>query len=211
MTGAGVLQPLADLLIVSSLGLLVLRRTLWTIGLLAAQAIIVAVLAVVAAPTTEGWIGAAVIVVTKVVGIPAVLLWAARRTGSADTVDRSSPWVWLLGVGIVLLVHLALPTFTVGLNPRHATLLGTAILVMLLGLAGMVNGRLLLSQAIHLVVVENGLYCAGLALTGGLPAALELGTAIDLLLVVFVLAWLSHHVHRLQMPLQVDQLQRLRG
>lgn len=211
MVGAEVLHVLLDLLVVSSLALVVVRRALWTIGLLAVQATVVAALAVAAAPNAEGWIGAGVIVVTKAAGIPLVLLWAARRTASENAVDRSSPWVWLLGVGIVLLMHLALPAFTAGLNPQHATLLGTAILVMLLGLAGMVSGRLLLSQAIHLVVVENGLYCAGLALTGGLPAALELGTAIDLLLVVFVLAWLSHHVHRLQLPLHVDELQRLRG
>lgn len=208
---SGLLRGLADLLVVFSLALLVVRPALWSIGLLAAQAVVVAVMAVVVAAGAGGWVAAGVILLTKVVGIPLVLLWVARRTGSENAVDWSSPWAWLVGAGIVLVVRLALPTFTAGLNPQHAVLLGTAVLVLLLGLAGMVSGRLLLAQAVHLVVIENGLYCAGLALTGGLPAALELGTAVDLLLVIFVLAWLSHHVHRLQLPLHVDELRRLRG
>ena len=207
----GVVRGLADLLIVSSLALLVVRPALWSIALLAGQAAIVAVLAVATTPTTAGWIAAAAIVLAKAVAIPIALWWIVRRTGSETAVDWPSPWAWLVGAGIVLVVRLSLPTFTAGLNPDHSVLLGTALVVLLLGLAGMVSGRLLLAQAIHLVVIENGLYCAGLALTGGLPAALEFGTTVDLLLVVFVLAWLSHHVHRLQLPMNVDELRRLRG
>lgn len=211
MPATGLLGGLADLFVVCSLGLLVLRPALWSIGLLAAQGAILAVISVVAAPGAGGWVAAGVIVLTKVLGIPLVLQWVARRTGSENAVDWSAPWAWLVGAGIVLVVRLALPTFTAGLQPQHAVLLGTAVLVLLLGLAGMVSGRLLLAQAVHLVVIENGLYCAGLALTGGLPAALDLGAAVDLLLVIVVLAWLSHHVHRLQLPLHVDELRRLRG
>lgn len=205
------LPGLADLLVVLSLGLLVVRPALWSIGLLAVQGAVVAVLAVLAAPGAGGWTAGAVILATKAVGIPLVLRWLTRRTGSEQAVDWPSPWAWLVGAGIILVVRLDLPVFAAGLNPQHAVLLGTALIVLLLGLAGMVSGRLLLAQAVHLVVIENGLYCAGLALTGGLPAALDLGAAIDLLLIVFVLAWLSRHVHRLQLPLNVDELRRLRG
>ncbi len=211
VAGGDLLRGLADLLVVFSLGLLVVRPALWSIGLLAAQAAVVAVMAVVAAPGAGGLVAAGVILLTKVVGIPLVLLWVARRTDSANAVEWASPWAWLAGAAIVLVVRLALPAFTAGLAPQHTALLGTAVLVLLLGLAGMVSGRLLVAQAIHLVVIENGLFCAGLALTSGLPAALELGTAVDLLLVIFVLAWLSNHVHRLQLPLHVDELRRLRG
>ena len=211
VAGGDLLRGLGDLLVVFSLALLVVRPALWSIGLLAAQAAVVAVMAAVAAPGAGGLVGAGVIVVTKVVGIPLVLLWVARRTDSENAVDWASPWAWLAGAAIVLVVRLALPGFTAGLTPQHTALLGTAVLVLLLGLAGMVSGRLLLAQAVHLVVIENGLYCAGLALTGGLPAALEMGTAVDLLLVIFVLAWLSRHVHRLRLPLHVDELRRLRG
>lgn len=208
---ADVLRSLADLLTVAALALLVVRPALWSIALLAFQAAVVAVMAVVAAPASGGWLAGGLIVATKVVAIPGVLLWAARRTESANAVDWSSPWAWLVGACIVLVVRLALPGFTQGLSPVHAALLGTALLVILLGLAGMVSGRLLVAQAVHLVVVENGLYCAGLALTGGLPIALDVGTAVDTLLVIFVLAWLSHHVHRLHLPLHVDELRQLRG
>ena len=211
MSASSALSVLADLLVVFSLALLVARPARWSIGLLAAQSAVVALMAVVAAPNAEGWTAAAVIVATKLIGIPMVLLWVVRRTASDNAVDWASPWAWLAGAGIVLVVRLALPAYTTGLNPSHANLLGTAVLVLLLGLAGMVSGRLLLGQAVHLVVIENGLYCAGLALTGGLPAALDLGAAVDLLLAVFVLAWLSHHVHRLHLPLHVDELRRLRG
>lgn len=205
------LRSLADLLVVSSLALLVVRPARWSIALLSTQGCVLALLAVAATPGPRGWVGAAVIVATKAGGIPLTLWWAARRTGSERAVDWASPWAWVIGAATVLAGDLSLRTFTAGLAPEHAALLGSALIVVLLGLAGMVSGRLLLAQALHLVVIENGLYCAGLALTGGLPAALELGAAIDLLLVVFVLVWLSHHVHRLRLPLQVDELRRLRG
>jgi len=211
MPEAGVLHVLADLLIASGLALLVVRPALWSIGILAAQSAVLALLAAAASPGAAGWLAAGTILATKAVGIPLVLAWAARRTGSDDAVDWSPGWAWLVGAGIVLLVRLSLPAFSAGLNPSHAALLGTALVVLLLGLAGMVGGRHLLAQVVHLVVIENGLYCTGLALTGGLPAALELGTAVDLLLVVFVLSWISWHVHRLRLPLHVDELRRLRG
>ncbi len=211
MDGTGLLGALADLLVVFSLALLVVRPARWSIALLSAQGCVLAALALAGAPGPGRFAGAAVILVTKAGGIPLALWWAARRTGSARAVDWASSWAWVVGAATVLAGRLALPTFTTGLAPEHAALLGSALVVVLLGLAGMVSGRLLLAQAVHLVVIENGLYCAGLALTGGLPVALELGAAVDLLLVVFVLVWLSHHVHRLRLPLQVDELRRLRG
>jgi hydrogenase-4 component E len=205
------LRVLAHLLVVSSLALLVVRPALWSVGLLSAQATVLAAMAAITAPGAGGWFAGGLIVATKVVGIPWILLYVARQTGSENAVDWPSPWSWLTGVAIVLAVRLTLPTFTAGLSPVHAVLLDTALLVLLLGLAGMVSGRLLLAQVVHLVVVENGLYCAGLALTGGLPVVLDIGTAVDLLLMTFVLAWLTRHVHRLELPLQVDELTRLRG
>ena len=207
----GVLRTLADLVVVSALALLVVRPALWGLVLLAAQAVLIAMMAVVAAPGPGGLLAGGLIVSTKAIAIPWVLHWAARRTGSTHAVDWPSPWAWVVGAALVLIGRLALPTFATGLSPAHGALLGTSIVVLLLGLAGMVSGRLLISQVVHLVVVENGLYCAGLALTGGLPAAIEVGAALDLLLVIFVLAWLSHHVHRLDLPLRVDELSRLRG
>lgn len=205
------LTAAADLLMILALALLVARPALWSIGLLAAQAVVVAWMVVMVTSGPARWTEAAIIVLTKAVGIPTVLWWAARSTASTNAVDWPSPWSWLVGAAIVLTVRLSLPTFAAGLNPRHAALLGTALIVLLLGLAGMVSGRLLLAQVVHLVVIENGLYCAGLALTGGLPAALELGAAVDLLFIVFVLVWLSHHVHRLQILPHVDELRNLRG
>lgn len=209
--GGDLLRVLADLLVAAGLALLVVRPALWSIGLLAAQSVVLAALAVAASPDGGGWFAAGTILASKAVAIPLVLAWAARRTGSDDAVDWSSAWAWLVGAAIVLLVRLDLPAFSAGLNPSHAALLGTALVVLLLGLAGMVGGRHLLAQVVHLVVIENGLYCTGLALTGGLPAALEVGAAVDLLLVVFVLSWISWHVHRLRLPLHVDELRRLRG
>ena len=213
MTGTApeVLGALADLVVVSALGLLVVRPVRWAVGLLVAQAVLIALMAVVAAPGLEGWLAGGLIVATRAVAIPWVLRWAARRTGSADALDLPAPWAWAIGATLVLVGQLALPAFATGLSPAHGALLSTAIVVLLLGLAGMVSGRLLMAQVVHLVVVENGLYCAGLALTGGLPAAMEVGAALDLLLVIFVLAWLSHHVHRLDLPQNVDELSRLRG
>lgn len=211
MPGPATLHLLADLLVTSGLALLVVRPAGWSIGLLAAQSTVLALLAAAASPGPGGWLAAGTILATKAAGIPLILAWAARRTGSDAAVDWSPSWAWLVGAGIVLLVHLSLPAYTVGLNPSHAALLGTAVDLLLLGLAGMVGGRHLLAQVVHLVVIENGLYCTGLALTGGLPAALELGTAVDLLLVVLVLGWISWHVHRLRLPLHVDELRRLRG
>ncbi len=205
-------RALADLLVICGLALLVVRPALWSIGLLAAQSAVLAVLAAASSPPgAHGLLAAGTILLSKTVVIPLVLAWAARRTGSDDAVDWSPAWAWLVGAAIVLLVRLSLPAFAEGLNPAHAALLGTALVVLLLGLAGMVSGRHLLAQVVHLVVLENGLYCTGLALTGGLPAALEVGAAIDLLLVVFVLSWLSWHAHRLQLPLHVDALRQLRG
>jgi hydrogenase-4 component E len=62
-----------------------------------------------------------------------------------------------------------------------------------------------------LVAMENGLYLAGLVVTRGLPLAVELSVAADVLVGIVVMTLVSRQIHLRFATIDTDRLQSLRG
>ena len=86
-----------------------------------------------------------------------------------------------------------------------------AVSMMLLGLFTMATRKKALTQVVGLVVMENGIYLAALVVTRGLPLAVELGVAIDILVGVVVMGLVVRQIERIVAPVDIDQLRELRG
>lgn len=92
-----------------------------------------------------------------------------------------------------------------------ATALPTAVSMMLIGLFIMVSRKLAIMQIIGLLVMENGIYLAGIGTATGLPLVVELGIFMDILVGVLIMGILTFRINRTFDHVDTDNLKNLRG
>ena len=186
------------------------------IQLLAAQGLILTAAATVGALTDGSLHSFLVVALTlgvKALGIPGILFFALRETHVRREMDVALPYhlSLVIAVGLVLLAY----EVVTPLGPldaygtRNAT--PVAVAMLLIGLFTMLVRRKALSQVGGLVTMENGIYLAALTATHGLPFAVELGIALDLLIGVAVMSLVSRQIHRAFQTTDTDHLRTLRG
>ncbi len=220
MLGALDARQMFDGLAVALLGITLLsaatHRLDRAIYLLAAQGIVLTAAAAVGAMASlsaHSLVAVALTFGVKALGIPAILLFALRETRVRRDMDVALPYHLSLAiaVGLVLLAY----EVVAPLGPldaygtRNAT--PVAVAMLLIGLFTMLVRRKALSQVGGLVTMENGIYLAALTATHGLPFAVELGIAIDLLVGVAVMSLVSRQIHRAFQTTDTDRLRTLRG
>ena len=79
--------------------------------------------------------------------------------------------------------------------PATCTPSGSAVALVVVGLAIVVARRPALFQLLGLIVAENGLSLLALSVPGGLPYVIELGALFDLALVVVVASFFTRRIH----------------
>lgn len=92
-----------------------------------------------------------------------------------------------------------------------ATALPTAVSMMLMGLFIMVSRKLALMQVLGLLVMENGIYLAGIGTASGLPLVVELGIFLDILVGVLIMGILTFRINRTFDHVDTHNLKNLRG
>jgi len=165
----------------------VARRRSVAAALVALQTLTVGVGALALVPgRSSGFAAAAAALVVKAVVVSAILSLAVARTrGGRPVSDGTAPLARLgATVAAVLAVAGLLPE--VGLETRSAE--QAAIALVAVGVALVLLRRPTIFQVLGLLVAENGLAVAAVAVSGGLPLVIELGVAFDLVVVVAVAA-----------------------
>ncbi|HWQ89620.1 MAG TPA: hydrogenase [Desulfitobacteriaceae bacterium] len=89
--------------------------------------------------------------------------------------------------------------------------LPTAISLMLIGLFIMMNRKLAIMQIVGFVLMENGLFLAGIGTTNGMPLAIELGIFLDILVGVLIMGVLVFRINRSFDNIDTQNLRNLRG
>jgi hydrogenase-4 membrane subunit HyfE len=143
----------------------------------------------------HGWIAVGLTLTVKVVAVPYALRRALARVPVTREVDSVLPdrVLLLLGVGVALLGDYgAAPLSRATATGGRA--LALAVGLMLVGLLMTVVRRKTLSQVYGLVTLENGTHLAALVAMGGLPFAVELAIAVDVLIAAIVMAILTAYV-----------------
>lgn len=132
----------------------------------------------------------------KVVALP----WILYRL-----VDRVAPSrIALLSIGVgpssligVLLIGLSYSyVVPVLLKEVHVAgqLLPVALSTILLGCFFIISRHSVISQLIGIIVMENGLFLAGMAISGGMPLIIELGIFFDLLVGALVMGVMTYQI-----------------
>ena len=215
-TARHILDNLALLLLTTTLWSVLIRRLDSSIRLLAVQGLLLAAAAAVVALTSgagHAYAAVAITLVIKVVAVPGILLFALREVRIKREVEvvLSRRFAFPLAIGLVLVsYHVVGPLETLdGLLARAA--LPAAVAMLLIGLLNMLLRKKALSQIIGIVAMENGLYLMAVVATRGLPLAVELGVAIDLVTGVLVMSLYARQIHRAFDTINTDRLRTLRG
>jgi hydrogenase-4 component E len=213
----GILKLLASGLLLISFSLLSQRRTERLITLFAWQGAVLfasTLLVAFSAGLRGLFYSAALILVLKVIAVPALLRYLIRRLGSIAEWD-SKP---LISIPATMLSGLALVIFAFGLAQpisRMATTitrntLGIALAVILLSFLMMITRRKAVTQVIGFLAMENGLFFAATSATYGMPMTIELGIALDLLVGFFILGIFFFQIREQFDSLDLSHLEALK-
>jgi hydrogenase-4 component E len=187
-----------------------------SIILLAMQGALLAAVAVVVAVQTgaiHAYIAVVVTFVVKAVAVPGLMLHALRgvRLKQESELVVARRLALLIAIALLLVAYYA-ATPLVALDPRFPrNALPIALAMLLIGMLIMLTRKKVLSQIAGLVAMENGLYLAGLVVTRGLPLAVELSVAADVLVGIVVMTLVSRQIHLRFATIDTDRLQSLRG
>jgi hydrogenase-4 membrane subunit HyfE len=183
---------LAWLLVASGIAVVVVRRRSVVVGIVTAQALALAFAALLAAETTDD------VVASGALALRAVLLGVLFAGVVAQTRERLPVHARvppLLRGGFAVLFALSLVWLipTIGLESRDAERAVLTLIAFGVATAGLRRATVL--QVLGIVLVENGLALAALELPGGeSAAAIEIGVAVDLVLISVVAAVFHHRI-----------------
>ncbi len=170
-------------LVALGIGVVVVRRRSIAVALVTAQALLLAVAAVGEGASADEMIAAAMLALRGVV-LAGLFLLLVRRTRETRPVRAGVAPLARAAAAVVLalaFIWLVPPLGLDALAAERATLSLVAI-----GLVTAATRRATLFQVLGIVLVENGLALAALSLPGTSSLAIEIGVAVDLLLVAVV-------------------------
>ena len=171
------------IMVALALGVVVVRRRSIAVGLVTAQALLLAIVALAEGRTGENAAAAAALALRALV-LAAFFWLLVSRTREERPVRAGAAHLARAGsaVGLALALVWLMPTF--GLESAAAE--RAALSVVAFGLVAVATRNATLFQVLGIVVVENGLALAALALPGTSSLVIEIGVTLDLLLVAVV-------------------------
>ena len=175
-------------LVACGLGVVVIRRRSFAVGLVSVQALVLVGFAIRDARTGNALVAAGALALRALVLATVFLLLVARTRETRLVRAPISPLV-RAGAAVAFALTLTWLVPTIGLETRNAERAVLALVAF--GIVAVATRRATLFQILGIVLVENGLALAALELPGGASLAIELGVALDLVLVSLV-AWLFH-------------------
>ena len=171
------------ILVALGLGVLVVRRRSLAVALVTAQALVLVGFALAEAETAGDVVAGAALALRAAV-LAGLFLLLVSRTRLTRPVRARIPPVARAGVAVSFALALIWLVPAIGLSSRDAER-GVLALVAF-GVAAAALRRATLFQIIGIVLVENALALAALEVPGGASVAIELGVALDLILVALV-------------------------
>jgi hydrogenase-4 component E len=191
------------------------RELAVTVRVFALQGVALAALVAVLA-WEEGSAELAAVAVGLLVLRGGVLPWLLRRAlaGATPGQRESRPVLnvaaSLLAAAALTLLALAVSAPLVELSPSPAArAVPIAVAVVLIGFLVLVTRRHAVSQLVGFLLMDNGITAAGFLTTAGIGLIVEVGVALDVLLVVLVLQVLTGRMRETFGDTDLDELREL--
>jgi hydrogenase-4 component E len=181
-------------LVVSSLAVVMVRRRLTAIVLVASQSLVLGVYAIAQSPHGSTALAVtATVLIAKALLLP-VLLALTTRTARKERPLATEPPA-LARLSIAVAVGLAIEQLIPPFGLTDASVEHAAVGMLALGISVALVRRAVIFQALGFLIAENGIYLAGLSLAAGLPVVIELGLAFDIVVSVSVAAAFATKIH----------------
>lgn len=171
------------MLVAIGVTVVIVRRRSVAVALVTAQALILAGVALKNAASAGDVVAAGALAV-RAVALAALFLLLVSRTRELSPVHARVPPLARAGAAIAFALTLTWLVPTLGLDSRDADRAVLALVAF--GIVTAATRRATLFHVLGIVLVENGLALAALELPGGASVAIELGVALDLMLVALV-------------------------
>ena len=180
-------------LISAGLGVVVLRRRSVAVGLVTAQALLLTGVALAEAESANE-IAAAAALAIRAGALAALLLLLVRRTREPRPVRAGVAPLMRAGLAVSFALALTWLIPVIGLDSRDVE--RTVLALVAFGIVTAATRRATLFQVLAIVLVENGLALAALQLPGAAASfAIELGVALDLMLIAVVAAVFHERIY----------------
>ena len=177
------MNAIASTIVALGIGVVVVRRRSIAVGLVTAQALLLAAAALGEGGSLDAAFAAAALALRGAV-LAALFLLLVRRTRETRPIRVGVAPLGRAAAAVALAMTLIWLVPVIGLDSpaaERATLSLVAI-----GLVTAATRRATLFQVLGIVLVENGLALAALSLPGTSSLAIEIGVAVDLLLIALV-------------------------
>lgn len=196
-------------LVALGIGVIVVRRRSLATALVSLQGLVLGI----AALGLEGGHGdamavAGAILIVRAGALPVLLVLARRRTPERTLIAPRTSVATRLALAIAVVLVAVAATPPLGLGDRVAE--HGAVALLCLGIATVALRRPAILQVLGVLVAENGVYLLAIAVPGGVPAVVELGVLLDLVLVVTVAVAFAGKIHERVGSGDTDLLRGLR-
>lgn len=215
-TARALLNNISLLLLATALVSVFIRRLDSLIHLLAAQGLLLAGAAAAVALTTgtvHSYLAVAITLLIKALIVPGVLLFVLREVRIKREIEAvvSQRLAVLLAIALVLVSYYAVGPLVSRDGSLAGNALPAAVSMLLISFLSMLIRKKAISQVVGIVAMENGLYLLAVVATQGLPLAVELGVAVDVVVGVIVMGVVARRIHRTFNSINTDNLRMLRG
>ncbi|MDR2035283.1 MAG: hydrogenase 4 membrane subunit [Coriobacteriales bacterium] len=217
MDGYALINILGGLLIITSL-MVVLTKTIKRAAYIyGAQALVLVAIFITLGVVTDSselfkWAGTALL--TKVILIPAVVLFGLKKLGGS-TVDttppRSSIWMIVLVAAEVILSFLAVGGVELPTALEVKPALAISLAHFFIGLTCIISQRNIVKQIFGFCLMENGSHVTLALLAPDAPSLLEIGIATDAIFVVAVMVFFAVRIYKSINTLDTNEIMNLKG
>jgi hydrogenase-4 membrane subunit HyfE len=171
-------------LVASGLAVVVVRRRSVVVGIVTAQALALAIVALAEAESADDVVAGGALALRALL-LAVLFAGVVARTRERRPVHARVPPLLRGGLAVILALTLTWLVPEIGLDSRNAERAVLALIAFGIVTAGLRRATVL--QVLGIVLVENGLALAALELPGETAsAAIELGVAVDLMLISVV-------------------------
>lgn len=205
------------ILLIATFGIVATRGFMDWLNAYRYQSIVLAGVTAITGYVTGIWeiyIAAGLTLVIKSIIIPKVLTYFTRKLEIEFKLENN-PYVSVRASVIISALLVALSYFLIQQIPFKSDQIVNAYLpvsmaLFFIGLFVLVNRRIVLSQVVGLLIIENGLFLFAMALTHGVSLLIEIGIFVDILIGIFISSILLYRISRTFDSLDIGKLENLR-
>ncbi|MHB1418902.1 MAG: hydrogenase [Bacillota bacterium] len=211
-----IINFLITLILATSFCVIGSRRLDSVIKLAVVQAVLLVGVAVILGKATgikEMYLAALLTLVIKAVVIPLILANVVQKVGISREIKSyvNLKMSYLIAVALVIVSYMATGQIIGEGSGLIHQALPAAVAMMLMGLFVMMTRKLAIMQITGFLIMENGLFLAGLGTTNGMPMVVELGVFLDMLIGVLIMGILAFRINLSFDTINTENLKNLRG